>query len=145
MFAGKVLGGYESTFSREHLSHSEGANNTLTFRVFCLDNGEPLIVNAEVKVGSSESQEFIIYEPEIFAFGIGTSNVGWNFSTTRSKGVYGNKRGLNLIIKSSQNCPIKGRFLLGAEVEVYIDRWLKIPLSKKREDQVANAEYNLST
>ena len=42
MFAGKVLGGYESTFSREHLSHSEGANNTLTFRVFCLDNGEPL-------------------------------------------------------------------------------------------------------
>lgn len=102
------------------------------------------VVNMGMRVIDIETEkEFIIHEPQIFAYGIGRSKVAWHFRTTKEKGIWGNKGGLLLIVKAQKNSKIKGRFLLGAEVGFNIGKWIPIPLSK-REDKVVDDEYDLS-
>jgi hypothetical protein len=89
-------------------------------------------------------KELIVYEPEIFASGICRSNAAWDFRSTEEKGIWGNKRDLLLIIQAPKNSNIKGRFLLGAEVECNFGKLVRIPLAKK-EDEAVEVEYALST
>ena len=102
------------------------------------------VVNMGVRVIDIETEkELIIHEPQIFAYGIGRSKVAWHFQTTEEKGIWGNKRGLLLIVGAPKNSKIKGRFLLGAEVEFNIGKCIPISLSK-RKDKVVDDEYDLS-
>ncbi len=91
----------------------------------------------------STEKEFLIYEAQIFAFGIKRPSVAWDFKSTAEKGVWGNKRDLLLIVKTPKGSTVKGSFLLGAEVEVNVGKWIRIPLSKRKDD-VVDAEYDLS-
>jgi len=88
-------------------------------------------------------QNYIKYEPQIFACGIRRSSMSWNFEATKEKGIWGNKKDLLLIVRAPKNSRIKGRFLLGAEVGYNIGRWIPIPLFK-RKDKVVDEEYDLS-
>jgi hypothetical protein len=90
-----------------------------------------------------KQKELVVYEPQIFAYGIRRPNVSWDFKSTKGKGIWGNKRDLILIVKTPNDSIIKGRFLLGAEVEVNIGKLIKIPMVK-RQDKVVDADYNLS-
>lgn len=94
-------------------------------------------------LGRSEhsQKEFLIYEPEIYASGLRTSNVAWTFNATTEKGLWGNKRNLLLIIKTPKNSRVKGTFLLSGEVDT--ENILKIPL-KTRKDNIIETEYDLS-
>ena len=86
----------------------------------------------------------ILYEPQITAFGINTSKVMWDFKRTEEKGIWGNKKDLLLIVRAPKNSHVKGRFLLGAEVEYDIGRWIPIPIGRRRDDEAVNVEYYLS-
>lgn len=104
------------------------------------------VVNADMKLITVKTQkELVIYEPQIFAYGIRRPNVAWDFKSTEEKGIWGNKRDLLLIVRAPKNSKVKGRFLLGAEVEVSIGigKWIRMPLTKRKDD-VVNAEYDLS-
>lgn len=101
------------------------------------------VINAGTGHEVLKSEEFVVYEPQIFAFGIRRSSVAWDFKSTKEKGIWGNKRDLLLIVKTLKNSKVKGRFLLGAEVEYNIGRWIPIPLSKRKDD-IVDAEYDLS-
>jgi len=102
------------------------------------------VVDTKTKFGVSESKEFVAYEPQIFAYGIRRPSIAWDFKNTKEKGIWGNKRDLLLLVRTPKESKVKGRFILGAEVEVYIDRWIPIPLAKRKDDEIANAEYYLS-
>jgi hypothetical protein len=103
------------------------------------------VVNAGIELGSGESSDFVVYDPQIFAFGIRRSNVAWDFKSTKEKGIWGNKRDLLLIVRAPKNSKVKGRFLLGAEVEFNMGRGIPIRLRLiKRKDEVVDAEYDLS-
>jgi hypothetical protein len=93
--------------------------------------------------GVKTQEEYIIYEPHIVAFGINRSTVAWNFENTKEKGIWGNKRGLLLVVKAPKNSKVKGRFLLGAEVEYELLKGVRLSFSK-RKDKVVDKEYNLS-
>lgn len=104
------------------------------------------VVNADMKLIDVKTQkDLVIYEPQIFAFGIRRSSVAWDFKSTKEKGIWGNKRNLLLIVRAPKNSKLKGRFLLGAEVEadMVIGKLIQIPLTK-RKDEVVNVEYDLS-
>lgn len=101
------------------------------------------VISTNVKIGKSETTEFISYEPQLFAFGVKTSQVVWDFKSTKEKGIWGDKTGLNIIIKAPKDKKIKGKFVVSAEVETYLGKWIRIPLIKKRDD-LATAEYILS-
>ena len=94
-------------------------------------------------VDVSKREEFVVYEPEIFSFGLRRSGVSWDFKRTKSKEILGDKSDLFLLIRVPKNSKIKGRFLLGAEVECNIGKWVKITLAKK-EDKAVEVEYPLS-
>lgn len=101
-----------------------------------------------IKVGSelvdvSMQREYIVYEPQIFAFGVNTAQVVWDFKSTKERGVWGNKRDLLLIVKTRKGSMVKGRFILSAEVGCKIAKWIPIPISKKKEKAV-EVEYDLS-
>lgn len=118
-------------------------------RVVNLESGLKLdlnVVNAGIESGSGESSDFVVYEPQIFAFGIRRSNVAWDFKSTKEKGIWGNKTDLIQVVHAPKNSKVKGRFLLGAEVEVVIgkQRPIRVPLSKRRDDRIVDAEYDLS-
>lgn len=98
---------------------------------------------AILKRATKKTEELVVYEPQIFAYGINRPNLSWDFKSTKEKGVWGNKKDLLLIVRAPKDSMLKGRFLLGAEVEVNIGRLIKIPLIK-REDKVVDAEYELS-
>lgn len=102
------------------------------------------VLNTGIKlIDVKTRKELIVYEPQIIAYGIRRSSVSWDFKSTKEKGIWGNKKDLLLIVRAPKHSKIKGRFLLGAEVEVNIGKLIKIPLTK-RQDQVVNAEYKLS-
>jgi hypothetical protein len=102
------------------------------------------VVNADMKlIDVKTRKELVIYEPQIFAYGIRRPSVAWDFKSTQEKGIWGNKRYLLLIVRAPKNSKVRGRFLLGAEVEVNIGKLIKISLTK-RKDEVVNAEYDLS-
>jgi hypothetical protein len=88
-------------------------------------------------------KELVIYEPQIFAHGIGRSKVSWDFRSTKEKGIWGNKCGLLLTIRTPKNSKVKGRFLLAGEVEFNIGKWIPIALSK-RADSAVDHEYDFS-
>ena len=118
-------------------------------RVVNLESGLKLnldAVNAGIESGSGESSDFVVYEPQIFAFGIRRSNVAWDFKSTKEKGIWGNKTDLIQVVHAPKNSKVKGRFLLGAEVEVVIgkQRPIRVPLSKRKGDRIVDAEYDLS-
>jgi hypothetical protein len=96
----------------------------------------------DLKADINESNEFIIYEPEITSFGINRPGIGWNFAKTKEKGVWGDKIVL-LVIRAPKNSKVKGRFLLGGEVSSHISKWMLIPITKTK-DTVVDAEYDLS-
>lgn len=64
------------------------------------------------------------------SFGIGKSTIGWNFTRTREKDVLGDKL-LLLVVKTSKDSKVKGKFLLGAKVSSKLSNWIPIRLSKK--------------
>lgn len=101
------------------------------------------VVDTGIKYEVSETNEFIVYEPQIFAYGKNTPSMSWDFKSTKQKGIWGNKD-LFLIVRAPKDCKIKGRFLLGAEVESYFREWIRIPLGKRKNDKVVDAEYDLS-
>jgi hypothetical protein len=101
------------------------------------------VVDTGMKFGVSESSELVIYEPQIFAFGVRRPSVAWDFKSTKQRGIWGNKD-LFLIIRAPKNSKVRGRFLLGAEVESYIGEWIRIPLAKRKDDKVVDAKYDLS-
>ena len=101
-------------------------------------------VNLDMRGMSIKTQkELIIHEPQVFASGFGYSTISWDFKSTKEKGIWGNKVGLLLIVKTPKKSKVKGKFLLGAEVEYKLKRWIPVPLSK-RIDKVVDAEYDLS-
>jgi hypothetical protein len=100
------------------------------------------VVEAGVGAQISSSKEFVIYEPQIFGFGIGKPTIAWNFSKTKGKGILGDKL-LLVVIKAPKDSKVKGRFLLGAEVSSHLSNWIPIPVSKRKDDAV-EAEYDLS-
>jgi len=103
-----------------------------------------------LKVGTGlerkTQKDYIVYEPEIFAFGIRTSNVIWDFKSTEQKGIWGSKKDLLLIIKAPKNSKIKGKFNLGAEVEFNVGGLRRIlPFARReKETNAVNIEYPLS-
>jgi len=101
------------------------------------------MINVDTELDSKKSEELVVYEPQIFAYGIKRPNMSWHFKSTKEKGIWGNKKDLLLIVRAPKESIVKGRFLLGAEVEVNIGKWINIPLTK-RQDQVVDAEYDLS-
>lgn len=102
------------------------------------------VVNAGINAIDFRTQkELIIYEPQIFGFGVRMPSVSWNFKSTEQKEILGNKKNLLLIIRTPKNSKVTGRFLLGAEVEFKIGEWIPIPLIK-RKDKIVDAEYDLS-
>ena len=109
----------------------------LKFNIFTVQIGSKLF-------DITTKKELIVYEPQIFAYGIKTSSVSWDFESTEEKGIWGNKRNLFLIVKAPKNSRIKGRFLLGADVEFDIMKGVPIHLSKRIDDLV-NKEYDLLT
>jgi len=98
------------------------------------------VIDTDAAIDAKTEKELTVYVPQIFAFGINMPNVAWDFKSTEEKGIWGNKRDLLLVVRSPKNNKIKGRFQLGAEVEYKL---MKIPLSK-REDEIADVEYDLS-
>lgn len=100
-------------------------------------------LDASVNLTDIEQKELIVYEPQIFAYGINRPNLSWDFKSTKEKGVWGNKKDLLLIVRTPKDSIVKGRFLLGAEVEVDIGRLIKIPLTK-RQDRVVDIMYDLT-
>ena len=102
---------------------------------------EPVEIGAEI--GSSTQREFIIYEPQIIAFGAKTSKAIWDFKSTEERGVWGNKKNLLLIVRTPKESKVKGRFLLGAEVGCKLADWIPIPISKRKEKAV-DAKHDLS-
>jgi len=86
---------------------------------------------------------YIVYEPQIFAFGINTSKVAWDFQATKEKSIWGNKKDLFLIIKSPKGSRVTGRFSLSAEVGFFLGKMVRVPL-KKKEDHIIETEYDLS-
>ena len=89
----------------------------------------------------TRKEEFLVYEPELFSFGIGRSIVAWNFSKTKEKSIFGDKRDLLLIVRASKDSRITGKFLLAAEVEFNIGKLIRIPFVRKGAVEV---EYKLS-
>jgi len=103
-------------------------------------------IKTDIKAGKIATQEeFIIYEPQIFGFGLRRSSVAWEFKSTAEKGIWGNKRNLLLIVKTPKKSRVKGRFIFGAEVEVNvgIGKLIRIPYKRKR-DKIIDVEYDLS-
>jgi hypothetical protein len=94
-------------------------------------------------VDISRREEFVVYEPEIFSFGLHRSGVSWDFKRTKSKEILGDKNDLFLLVRAPKHSSIMGRFLLGTEVECTIGKLLKIALAKK-EDEAVKVEYPLS-
>ena len=102
------------------------------------------VIKTDMELGKFNTQkELLIYEPQIFAFGIRRPSVAWDFKSTAEKGVWGNKRNLLLVIKAPKKSKVKGRFIFGAEVEVNVGKLIRIAYSK-RKDKIIDAEYNLS-
>ncbi|HWQ96205.1 MAG TPA: hypothetical protein VN368_02415 [Candidatus Methylomirabilis sp.] len=101
------------------------------------------VAETGMKTGVSESSEFVVYEPQIFAYGIRRPSVSWNFKSTREKGIWGNKY-LLLIVRSPKNSKVRGKFLLGAEVESYIGKWVRILIAKRKDNKIVNVCYDLS-
>ena len=99
------------------------------------------VVETGMKTGVSESSEFVVYEPQIFAYGVRRSSVSWDFKSTKEKGIWGNKY-LLLIVRAPKDSRVMGKFLLGAEVETYIGNWITIPLAKRKDDKIVEAEYD---
>jgi len=103
-------------------------------------------IKTGMKVGKAATQKkFIIHEPQIFAFGLRTPSIAWEFRDTSEKGIWGNKRDLLLIVKTPKNSKVKGRFIFGVEVEVSVGmgRLVSIPYRRKK-DKVIDTEYDLS-
>ncbi len=100
------------------------------------------IMDTDMKYASSESHDFILYEPQIIAYGIRRPSVAWDFKSVKERGIWGNKN-LLLIVRTPKNSKIKGRFLLGAEIEFNIGKWIRIALAKRKDDAV-DVEYYLS-
>ena len=101
------------------------------------------VVKTDTGIDVETEKEITVYKPQIIAFGINMPTVAWDFKSTEEKGIWGNKRDLILIVRAPKKSTIMGRFLLGAEVEYYIGKWIPMPLSKKKGDLV-DKEYNLS-
>lgn len=100
------------------------------------------IIDSDLKYGQSE--EFIQYEPQILGFGLRTSSVVWDFKKTKNKEIGGNQKDLFLIVKTPKKSKVKGKFEIGAELEVYLDRWIPIPFAKSKKDKIVNTEYYLT-
>ena len=49
------------------------------------------IVEAGITYEAKESTEFVVYEPQIIAYGIRRPSVAWDFISTVEKGIWGNK------------------------------------------------------
>jgi len=98
------------------------------------------VLGTDTALNVRTEKEFTVYVPQIFAFGINTPNVVWDFKSTEERGIWGNKRDLLLVVRSPKNSNLKSKFLLGAEVEFKL---MNIPLSK-REDEIVDVEYSLS-
>ena len=60
--------------------------------------------------------EGIIYQPELISFGIGSSEVAWQFSATNEKGIWGNKSGLTLLVRTLKHSSIHGQFELSVRL-----------------------------
>ena len=102
------------------------------------------VADVDMKLVDIRTQKkYIVYEPQIFAGGFHRSNVSWNFKRTAEKEIVGNKRNLLLIVRTPKYSKVKGRFLLGAEVEFNIGKWIPIPLHK-RKDEAGDDPYDLS-
>ena len=101
------------------------------------------VIDTDAVIDVKTEKELTVYVPQILAFGINMPNVTWDFKSTEEKGIWGNKRDLLLVVRAPKHSKIKGRFLLGAEVEFNIGKWVQIPLSK-RKDKVVDREYDLS-
>ena len=85
----------------------------------------------------------IVYEPEIFSYGIKKSSISWDFRSTEQKGIWGNKDSLLLVIRTPKNSSIEGRFFLSAQVEFNRGKWIPIAFSKRKDDAI-DISYPLS-
>lgn len=94
------------------------------------------VLNNEDTIKISDLKEYIRYEPEITAFGYRTSSVAWNFKSTSSKDICGNKRNLIIVVQTPKHSNIKGKFLVGAEIKT---NNIFVPL--KRIDDLIDVEY----
>lgn len=99
------------------------------------------VIKTDLQMGEGSNQkEFLFYEPQVIAFGIGRPTVVWQFQSTMGRGVWGNKRDLILIVKTPKNSKVKGRFFIGAEVEA---NGIRIPFAKRKDD-IVDVEYDLT-
>lgn len=86
-------------------------------------------VSPDLKIGSQQvpqieasafsyesSSEYVKYEPEITAFGVGESDPGWDFNKSRARSIRGVKN-LFVLIKRSRGFPMEVRFDVSAWVQ----------------------------
>lgn len=79
---------------------------------------------------------------QIYAYGIRTPSVSFDFKSTKEKGIWGNKRDLLFIVRTPKVSTLKCRFLLDDKAVVAIGKLLKIHLAQ-REDVVLDIDYRL--
>lgn len=75
------------------------------------------VLQIEASAFSHEaSSEYLKYEPEITAFGVGESNPGWDFNKSKARAIRGIKD-LFIFIKKPQGSPIEIQFDVSAWVQ----------------------------
>ena len=100
-------------------------------------------VEIGVNGGLKRNEDYIVYEPQITTYGIGTPSVKWDFKNTKEKGIWGNRQ-LQLIIQSPKDAKITAKFVVGAEVSSKLAGWLRIRISKNKDDKAIDKTYDLS-
>jgi hypothetical protein len=126
-----------------HLFPSEIVQPLKCKRLINVDSELTLRPDISEKQTIEEMTEYIVYQPMITSFGLGSSTVAWDFNKVDDKGLYGD-RVLLLIIRVQKNAKVKGRFLLGAEVSSSLSKkWIRIPF-RRRTDALIDQTYDLS-
>ena len=100
-------------------------------------------INAEIGKTTANKQEYIYYEAEMFAFGINSSKIAWDFNCTANKRILGNKRNMFMVVKVPKDSKLIAKFTLSVEVEME-GCLMKIPMiTKKRKDIILdnNCEF----
>lgn len=103
------------------------------------------IIKANPKFGFRVKKNYIVYQPQIFSFGIHTPDICWDFKEYEQNGVWGNQKDLLLKIQTISGSRLKAKFILGAEVEFNAGKLIRLPITRsKKEENAVEIEYFLS-
>jgi len=78
------------------------------------------IGDAEASLGKAErADEYIVYEPQISTFGLGSESPGWDFSPTKAQELRGSRE-LFLVVQLPRGTVLTSRFELAATVQTKV-------------------------